>query len=33
LKPNGFRLAARVRVLDYPGGMPGDVGLFLHWGE
>ncbi len=31
LKPNGFRLAAR--VLDYPGGMPGDVGLFLSWGE
>lgn len=31
LKPNGFRLAAR--VLDYPGGMPGDVGLFLLWGE
>ncbi len=31
LKPNGFRLAAR--VLDYPGGMPGDIGLFLVWGE
>jgi CBS domain-containing protein/uncharacterized membrane protein len=31
LKPNGFRLAAR--VLDYPGGMPGDLGLFLSWGE
>jgi CBS domain-containing protein len=31
LKPNGFRLAAR--VLDYPNGMPGDVGLFLEWGE
>jgi len=29
LKPQGFRLAAR--VLDYPGGMPGDVGLFLAW--
>jgi hypothetical protein len=27
LKPNGFHLAGR--VLDYPGGMPGDVGLFL----
>ncbi len=31
LRPNGFRLGAR--VLDYPGGMPGDVGLFLVWGE
>jgi CBS domain-containing protein len=31
LKPRGFRLAAR--VLEYPGGMPGDIGLFLIWGE
>ena len=31
LKPNGFRLAAR--VLDFPDGMPGDIGLFLVWGE
>jgi CBS domain-containing protein len=31
LKPQGFHLAAR--VLDFPGGMPGDVGLFLAWGE
>jgi hypothetical protein len=31
LKPNGFRLAAR--VLDFPGGMPGDIGLFLLWGD
>jgi CBS domain-containing protein len=31
LKPHGFRLAAR--VLDFPGGMPGDVGLFLLWGQ
>jgi CBS domain-containing protein len=31
LKPNGFRFAAR--VLDFPGGMPGDIGLFLTWGE
>src|SRR5262249_10579639 len=29
LKPLGFRLSAQ--VLDYPGGMPGDIGLFLHW--
>lgn len=31
LKPRGFGMAAR--VLDFPGGMPGDVGLFLVWGE
>ena len=29
LKPLGFRVQAR--VLDYPGGMPGTVGLFLRW--
>lgn len=28
-KPNGFTL--RALILDYPGGMPGDVGLFLGW--
>jgi hypothetical protein len=31
LKPRGFHLSAR--VLDFPDGMPGDVGLFLGWGE
>jgi hypothetical protein len=31
LRPHGFRLTAR--VLDFPGGVPGDVGLFLTWGE
>jgi CBS domain-containing protein len=31
LKPHGFHLAAR--VLDFPGGMPGDIGLFLGWAE
>jgi CBS domain-containing protein len=31
LKPHGFRLTAR--VLDFPGGIPGDIGLFLAWGE
>jgi CBS domain-containing protein len=30
LKPQGFHLAAR--ILDFPAGMPGDVGLFLVWG-
>ena len=31
LKPRGFPLAAR--VLEFPGGMPGDIGLFLVWGD
>ena len=31
LKPQGFRLAAS--VLDFPGGMPGDLGLSLTWKE
>jgi CBS domain-containing protein len=31
LKPRGFPLAAR--ILDFPDGMPGDVGLFLRWGQ
>jgi hypothetical protein len=31
LKPQGFHLAAR--VLNFPDGMPGDIGLFLTWGE
>jgi len=31
LRPQGFHLAAR--VLDFPGGRPGDVGLFLVWGQ
>ncbi|MGH7046079.1 MAG: hypothetical protein ACREE2_06780 [Stellaceae bacterium] len=29
LKPGGFHLAAR--VPDFPGGFPGDIGLFLTW--
>jgi CBS domain-containing protein len=31
LKSHGFPLGAR--LLDFPGGMPGDVGLFLFWGQ
>ncbi|EGY02141.1 CBS domain-containing protein [Nitrospirillum viridazoti Y2] len=31
LQPAGFSLTAR--VLDFPNGFPGDVGLFLVWGE
>jgi CBS domain-containing protein len=30
LKPGGFHLTAR--VLDFPGGLLGDIGLFLVWG-
>jgi hypothetical protein len=29
LKPLGFGL--RAEVLDYPNGMPGDIGLFCSW--
>jgi len=29
LKPGGFNFTAR--IIDYPGGMPGDVGLFFSW--
>ena len=28
-RTNGYRMIAR--IVDYPGGMPGDVGLFLSW--
>jgi hypothetical protein len=31
LQPHGFGLSAS--VTDFPGGRPGDVGLFLQWGE
>ena len=29
LKPGGFKFAAR--IINYPGGVPGDVGLFFSW--
>lgn len=29
LKPLGYKLS--VRILDYPGGMPGNIGMFLRW--
>ena len=29
LAPRGFTLGAQ--VIDFPGGMPGDVGIFLRW--
>jgi hypothetical protein len=30
LKPRGYKLA--VRIVDFPGGMPGDIGMTLKWG-
>ena len=29
LAPRGFQLKAE--ILDWPGGVPGDVGFFLTW--
>lgn len=29
LEPLGYKL--RAEIIDYPGGMPGDVGIFLRW--
>jgi hypothetical protein len=29
LEPKGYRL--RAQIMDFPGGMPGDVGMFLTW--
>jgi len=31
LKPRGYRIA--YQVIDFPGGMPGDIGVTLSWGE
>jgi hypothetical protein len=28
-KPKGYHI--RFEILDYPGGMPGDVGIALSW--
>jgi hypothetical protein len=30
LKPRGYRL--RVQIVDWPDGMPGDIGMTLVWG-
>jgi hypothetical protein len=30
LKPRGYRL--RFQIVDWPGGMPGDIGVTLAWG-
>ncbi len=29
MQPLGYK--ARARIIDYPGGKPGDVGLFVSW--
>ncbi len=29
LRPRGYKL--RVQIIDFPGGMPGDVGVTLKW--
>ena len=29
LRPRGYKL--RVQIVDFPGGMPGDVGITLKW--
>ena len=29
LQPGGFTFSAR--IIDFPGGMPGDVGIFIGW--
>jgi N-acetylglucosamine kinase-like BadF-type ATPase len=29
LRPHGYKL--RAEVLDFPGGMPGEIGIFLRW--
>jgi hypothetical protein len=31
LRPAGFRLKAM--IVEWPGGLPGDVGFFLSWGD
>lgn len=30
LKPHGYKLGCQ--VVDFPGGMPGDIGITLKWG-
>jgi hypothetical protein len=31
LQPRGYRL--KVQIVDWPNGMPGDIGITLSWGE
>ncbi len=30
LKPRGYRIS--YQVIDFPGGLPGDIGVTIHWG-
>jgi hypothetical protein len=31
LKPRGYRIA--YQIIDFPGGVPGDVGVTISWGD
>ena len=31
LKPRGYRI--QYQVIDFPGGVPGDIGIIIAWGE
>ena len=31
LKPRGYRF--RCQIIDFPGGMPGDIGIIIAWGK
>jgi hypothetical protein len=31
MQPNGYRL--RAMIIEWPGGLPGDVGMFVSWGD
>jgi hypothetical protein len=30
-RPRGYKL--RVQIMDFPGGLPGDIGMTLSWGH
>jgi hypothetical protein len=29
LRPRGYKV--RAQIVEFPGGMPGDIGIFLIW--
>lgn len=31
LKPRGYRIS--YQIIDYPGGVPGDIGITIAWGD
>jgi uncharacterized protein (DUF1778 family) len=31
LKPRGYQI--RYQIVDFPGGMPGDIGIVIAWGD